>query len=88
MEKKHTTPPASDYLRQILRRLNPNVPAGQGEFAPPRIERPSNALRQLRAHINADPLVKVLLTGGALKNQVQHFWEKMLHGKHLHAVES
>jgi hypothetical protein len=26
-------------------------------------------------------------TLGALKNQVQHFWEKMLHGKILHAVE-
>lgn len=24
---------------------------------------------------------------GALKNQVQHFWEKMLHGKNLPAVE-
>jgi len=24
---------------------------------------------------------------GALKNQVQHFWEKMLHGKNLQAVE-
>ena len=25
---------------------------------------------------------------GALKYQVQHFWETMLHGKYLHAVES
>jgi len=24
---------------------------------------------------------------GALKNQVQHFWETMLHGKNLRAVE-
>ncbi|KAF0205992.1 MAG: hypothetical protein FD173_582 [Gallionellaceae bacterium] len=24
---------------------------------------------------------------GALKNQVQHFWEKMLHGKNIQAVE-
>ena len=24
---------------------------------------------------------------GALKYQVQHFWEKMLHGNNLHAVE-
>ena len=28
-----------------------------------------------------------LLTAGALKYQVQHFWEKMLHGNNLHAVE-
>ena len=27
-------------------------------------------------------------TGGALKDHVQHFWETMLHGKYLHAVES
>jgi hypothetical protein len=24
---------------------------------------------------------------GALKNQVQHFWEIMLHGKNLRAIE-
>ena len=28
-----------------------------------------------------------LIRKGALKYQVQHFWEKMLHGKNLHAVE-
>ena len=30
----------------------------------------------------------VYVTDGALKNQVQQFKEIMLHGKHLHAVES
>jgi hypothetical protein len=29
-----------------------------------------------------------LLSLGALKYQVQHVWEKMLHGKNLHAIES
>jgi hypothetical protein len=27
------------------------------------------------------------IMNGALKNQVQHFWETMLHGKNLRAVE-
>ena len=29
-----------------------------------------------------------MISGGALKNQVQHFLEKMLHGTPLYAVES
>jgi hypothetical protein len=28
-----------------------------------------------------------LYISGALKNQVQHFWEIMLHGKNLRAIE-
>jgi hypothetical protein len=50
-------------LQEIIRRLNPNRPAGQDPSAIPRVERDSNAVRQLRAHVSADPLAKVLLTG-------------------------
>jgi hypothetical protein len=50
-------------LRDVLRRLNPNKPAGSDSTAIPRVARDSNALRQLHAHIGADPYAKALLTG-------------------------
>ncbi len=50
-------------LVQVLRRLNPNVPAGGNEDVLPRTPRDSNAARQIRAHVGADPHVKLLLTG-------------------------
>ncbi len=53
----------SGDLTAVLRRLNPNVPAGSSGEVMPRTPRQSNAMRQIRAHIGADPLAKVLLTG-------------------------
>jgi hypothetical protein len=50
-------------LNRILQRLNPNIPAGVSADALPRIARDSNALRQLRIYLKADPVAKVLLTG-------------------------
>jgi hypothetical protein len=50
-------------LKQVIRRLNPNVPAGLNDSVLPRIPRDSNTIRQLYTHLNADPLAKVLLTG-------------------------
>ena len=50
-------------LTTILRRLNPNVPAGLQDDAMPRIPRDDNALRQIRAHLRADPMAKLLLSG-------------------------
>ncbi len=50
-------------LQQVIRRLNPNVPAGLNEAVLPRIPRDSRAIRQMYTHLNADPLAKVLLTG-------------------------
>ena len=35
----------------------------------------------------AERLNKARATLGALKNQVQHFWERMLHGEKLLSVE-
>lgn len=34
------------------------------------------------------PVLLQSLEHGALKNQVQHFWEKMLHGKTVQTLES
>jgi hypothetical protein len=50
-------------LQQVIRRLNPNVPAGLNDAVLPRIPRDSRAIRQIYTHLNADPLAKVLLTG-------------------------
>ena len=50
-------------LVSVIRRLNPNVPAGADKEALPRIERTSNAMRQISAQVSADPLAKVLLAG-------------------------
>lgn len=50
-------------LQQMIRRLNPNVPAGLNDAVLPRIHRDSRAIRQIYTHLNADPLAKVLLTG-------------------------
>ncbi len=50
-------------LESVIRRLNPNVPAGLGEDALPRIDRDSNAMRQIPHPSGADPLAKVLLAG-------------------------
>jgi hypothetical protein len=50
-------------LVSVIRRLNPNVPAGLLDDALPRIDRPSNAMRQIRTQVSADPLAKVLLAG-------------------------
>jgi hypothetical protein len=50
-------------LREILRRLNPNIPAGLDASAIPRTARDSAAVRQLRTLLLADPYAKSLLTG-------------------------
>jgi hypothetical protein len=50
-------------LEAIVRRLNPNVPAGATADAMPRIPRDSNAVRQITALLRADPFGKALLTG-------------------------
>ena len=47
-------------LKTILLRLNPNVPAGLRKDAMPRIPRDGNAMRQIRTHLSADPLAKLL----------------------------
>lgn len=63
MGKKTSKPNSTLDLREIIRRLNPNVPAGQGKAAIPRTPRDSNALRQLRTYVSADLYAKALLTG-------------------------
>ncbi len=50
-------------LKTVLRRLNPNVPAGAEEKGMPRVPRDSSALRQIRTRVSADPYAKVLLSG-------------------------
>jgi len=50
-------------LHDILRQLNPNVPAGQDGNAIPRTPRDSSALRTLRISVSADPVAKCLLAG-------------------------
>ncbi len=50
-------------LREIIRRLNPNVPAGLNQSAMPRTPRHSHAIQQLRTAIEVDHYVKALLTG-------------------------
>ncbi len=45
-------------LEAIVRRLNPNVPAGAVAGAMPRIARDSNAVRQITALLRADPSAK------------------------------
>ncbi|MGA2031939.1 MAG: hypothetical protein ABSG68_06775 [Thermoguttaceae bacterium] len=50
-------------LEEIVRRLNPNVPAGATADAMPRIPRDSNAVRQITTLLRADPFGKALLTG-------------------------
>ncbi len=55
------TDASAPSLEAIVRRLNPNVPAGAG--AMPRIARDSNAVRQITALLRADPFGKALLTG-------------------------
>lgn len=55
--------PKKPSLKTILRRLNPNVPAGQRGDAMPRFPRDSNAMRQIRTHVSADPLAKLLFSG-------------------------
>jgi hypothetical protein len=60
---KSTKPAPPVDLAAILRRLNPNVPAGTSEEGLQRFPRDSAALRQLRTHIAADPHAKVLLSG-------------------------
>ena len=52
----------ADFV-SVIRRLNPNVPAGADKDALPRIDRTSNAMRQIRTQVGADPLAKVLLAG-------------------------
>lgn len=79
MAKKATT--RSDAsLEAVLRRLNPNVPAGQTGEAIPRTPRDSTAMRQIRAHLGADPFAKMLLTGhiGVGKStELAHFAREM-----------
>ena len=50
-------------LEGIVRRLNPNIPAGVTPDGMPRIPRDSNAVRQITTLLRADPFGKVLLTG-------------------------
>jgi hypothetical protein len=50
-------------LEEIVRRLNPNVPAGVMAGGMPRIPRDSNAVRQITTLLRADPFGKALLTG-------------------------
>ena len=50
-------------LEEIVRRLNPNLPAGATSDGMPRIPRDSNAVRQITTLLRADPLGKALLTG-------------------------
>jgi len=79
MAKKATTRNRAS-LEAVLRRLNPNVPAGQTGDAIPRIPRDSTALRQIRAHLGADPFAKMLLTGhiGVGKStELLHFAREM-----------
>lgn len=59
------TPPKTNApsLEEIVRRLNPNVPAGATPDGMPRIPRDSNAVRQITTLLRADPFGKALLTG-------------------------
>ncbi len=59
------TPPDTNALplEGIVRRLNPNVPAGATPDGMPRIPRDSNAVRQITTLLRADPFGKALLTG-------------------------
>ena len=63
MSKKTSTAEAPRSLSEVIRRLNPNVPAGSGHLGLPRTPRDSNAMRQVRTHVTADPFAKVLLAG-------------------------
>lgn len=62
MAKKAASAKKSN-LETVLRRLNPNIPAGDGENRMPRVPRDSNALRLIRTHVSADPLAKLLFGG-------------------------
>ena len=55
--------PSARSLEEIVRRLNPNVPAGTRADGMPRIPRDSNAVRQITTLLRADPFGKALLTG-------------------------
>jgi hypothetical protein len=50
-------------LQELIRRFNPNLPAGTNDFTIPRTPRESSAIRQIAVQIGADPRAKVLLTG-------------------------
>src|ERR1039457_2728537 len=78
-------PPTVD-LRELLRRLNPNVPAGQGDHALPRTPRDSSAMRQLRVSVSADPMTKALLAGhiGVGKStELLHLAKEMSDERHV-----
>ena len=62
-------------LREILRRLNPNVPAGFDASAIPRTARDSAAMRQLRTRLLADPYAKSLLTGHIGVGKSTELWQ-------------
>ena len=55
--------PVVPSLEEIVRRLNPNVPAGTSADGMRRISRDSNAVRQITTLLRADPFAKALLTG-------------------------
>ena len=55
--------PGARALEEIVRRLNPNVPAGTRADGMPRIPRDSTAVRQITTLLRADPFGKALLTG-------------------------
>ncbi|MFI5456070.1 MAG: hypothetical protein ACHRXM_11530 [Isosphaerales bacterium] len=63
MSQKTKAAKTPTSLAEVIRRLNPNVPAGFGPVGMPRTPRDSNAMRQVRTHVTADPFAKVLLTG-------------------------
>ncbi len=60
---KTTSNTSNAKLVEIIERLNPNVPAGDGVGAMPRVPRDSSAVRQLRTYVASDPHAKALLTG-------------------------
>lgn len=62
-------------LREILRRLNPNVPAGFDDSAIPRTPRDSAAMRRLRTSLATDPYAKVLLTGHIGVGKSTELWQ-------------
>ncbi|MCY2992410.1 MAG: AAA family ATPase [Planctomycetota bacterium] len=74
MPKRQSTEEPID-LREILRRLNPNVPAGFDASALPRTARESTAIRQLRTSLAADPYAKALLTGHIGVGKSTELWQ-------------
>jgi len=76
----------TDDLRTIVQRLNPNTPAGSSGKAMPRIARDSSAVRQLKTHVTADPMAKILLTGhigGGKSTELLHLAKEKKNDRHV-----